>query len=279
MAGQAISAGGTGPKRVAFGLFARDGWPWASVKAAFWFVVIVMLLGYIPDRAYYFTVFPTIDLGVLVYSPVNFCPPSNRTLPCPAPAGATLPWDPSPQELALPAGRTAGTVVQLGLNLVYVAGSDGKAATDTTFTAPLYSGTFGPWIGGNPLPAARSSAAIAVFNSAIYAVGGTGPDGQPTDTVFVAQQDLETMQLGAFVPNPTLQLPEARSGASIVVASDGLILIGGSNGSAVQPTVWKTTADKDGKLGAWTAQQPLPVGLSETASAHRRRLRVRLRRT
>ena len=75
MAVPAISAGSTGPKRVLFGLLDRDGWAWASLKAAFWFVVIVMLLGYIPDRAYYFTVFPSIDLGILAYSPVNFCPP------------------------------------------------------------------------------------------------------------------------------------------------------------------------------------------------------------
>src|SRR6476660_2279443 len=117
MAGQAISAGSTGRRRVLFGALDRDGWTWASIKAAIWFVIIVMMLGYLPDRAYYFTVFPTIDLGVLIYSPVNFCPPSNRTVPCPPPVGSVLPWDPSPKELALPAGRTGGTAVQLGLNL------------------------------------------------------------------------------------------------------------------------------------------------------------------
>ena len=267
MAAPAISAGSTGPKRVLFGLLGRDGWTWASLKAAFWFVVIVMMLGYLPDRAYYFTVFPSIDLGILAYSPVNFCPPSNRTLPCPPPVGSTLPWDPSPTELALPAGRTAGTVVQLGLNLVYVAGSDGAAATASTFTSPLYSNTFGPWIGGNDLPAARSSASVAVFNSAVYVVGGNGPDGQPTDTVYVAQQDLETMQLGQFLPNETLKLPEARADATLVVASDGLILIGGTNGSAIQPTVWKATVDKSGKLAAWAPQVPMPGGLSQSSSA------------
>ncbi len=258
---------GAGRRRVLFGLLDGEGWTWASIKAAFWFVVIVMLLGYIPDRAYYFTVFPTIDLGVLVWSPINFCPPTNRSLPCPPPIGATLPWDPSPTELALPAGRTAGTVVQLGLNLVYVGGSDGTAPTDSTFTAPLYSGTFGPWQTGLALPAARSSAAVAAFNNSVYVVGGNGPDGKPTDTVFVAQQDVSTAQMGAFKPSDALKLPEARSDAAIVVASDGLILIGGTNGTAPQPTVWKAAVDKNGNLTAWAPQRELPAGLSATASA------------
>ena len=86
-----------------FGLFDADGWPWAIVKALFWFVVIIILLGYIPDRAYYFTVQRTVDVGLLAWSPVNFCPPENETLPCPAPAGATLPWQPRPAEIQLPA--------------------------------------------------------------------------------------------------------------------------------------------------------------------------------
>ncbi len=99
-----------------------------------------MLLGYIPDRAYYFAVFSTIDVGVNVISPINFCPPSNRTLPCPAPAGAPLPWDPSPIELALPAPRTDGGAVQAGTNLFYVGGTDGKTASDQTYEAPLFNG-------------------------------------------------------------------------------------------------------------------------------------------
>ena len=53
-------------RRAFFGLFDADGWGWASVKAIFWFVVMIMLLGYLPDRAYYFTVQKTVDLGLLL---------------------------------------------------------------------------------------------------------------------------------------------------------------------------------------------------------------------
>ena len=45
-------------RRVLFGLLDADSWSWASTKATFWFVVIILLLGYIPDRAYYFTSSP-----------------------------------------------------------------------------------------------------------------------------------------------------------------------------------------------------------------------------
>ena len=66
-------------RRTFFGLFDADGWTWAGVKAVFWFVVIITMLGYIPDRAYYFTVGKTVDIWPLApflqWSPVNLCPP------------------------------------------------------------------------------------------------------------------------------------------------------------------------------------------------------------
>ena len=131
MATQALSAGPLPRRRRAFfGLLDADGWGWATLKAFFWFIVIIFLLGYIPDRAYYFTVNRTIDLGILAWSPINFCPPENTTgLPCPAPQGAVVPWQPSPPQLALPAPRTDGTVAQVGTKLLYVGGSDGSKAS------------------------------------------------------------------------------------------------------------------------------------------------------
>ena len=93
MAQQALGAGTVLPrKRALFGLLDQDGWAWASVKAFAWLVIIILMLGYLPDRAYYLTVGRTVDLGVLVWSPINLCPPTNETLPCPAPVGAVIPW-------------------------------------------------------------------------------------------------------------------------------------------------------------------------------------------
>src|SRR5688572_26758991 len=130
-------------RRVLFGLLDADSWSWASLKAMFWFVAIILLLGYIPDRAYYFTVFSTIDLGINAISPVNLCPPENRGLPCPAPIGAALPWDPSPPELSLPATRTDGALVQSGTRFLYIGGTDGTAPSAEVFSSDAFAaGTF-----------------------------------------------------------------------------------------------------------------------------------------
>ncbi len=263
MAGQTISAGGTGHKRVLFGLLDSDGWTWASLKAAFWFVVIIMLLGYIPDRAYYFTVFSTIDVGVNVISPINFCPPSNLSLPCPAPAGAPLPWFPSPSQLALPGPRTDGAVVQAGTNLIYIGGSDGTTASADTYQTPLFTGNFGPWQKAQNLPAPRADAATIFLNSAIYVIGGAGADGKPTSTVYVATQDATSGAFSPYAENTALKLPEPRMSATLVAASDGLILLGGSDGTGPTTTVWKATSDSTGRLGPWVAQAPLPQPRSE----------------
>ena len=124
-----------------FGLFDGDGWAWATTKAAFWLLVIILTLGYIPDRAYYFIVSRTMDIGILGWSPVNLCPPENSaTIPCPVPVGGVLPWQASPVEAALPAPRTGGVAAQVGKNVLYVGGSDGTAASATTYVATLDKG-------------------------------------------------------------------------------------------------------------------------------------------
>ena len=66
MAQRALGAGMIVPrKRALFGLLDADGWAWAGVKAFVWLVIIILMLGYIPDRAYYLTVNRTVELGVL----------------------------------------------------------------------------------------------------------------------------------------------------------------------------------------------------------------------
>ena len=129
---RALPAGRTRHSRPLFGLVDGDGWAWASIKAFFWLLVIIMTLGYIPDRAYYFIVSRTIDLGIVGWAPVNLCPPENTSsMPCPVPAGATLPWQASPGEAALPAARSGGSAIQLGTNLLYAGGRDASGPTAT----------------------------------------------------------------------------------------------------------------------------------------------------
>jgi hypothetical protein len=244
-------------RRAFFGLFDADGWTWAGVKAFTWFVILIIMLAYIPDRAYYFTVQRTVDVGLLGWAPVNLCPPENETLPCPAPVGATLPWHPAPGEVKLPAGRVDGAAVVIGSTYLYVGGNDGTAAVATTYVShAVGTGNLDKWSEGPALPEARSDAAYVTVGNTLYLVGGYGPSGAPTTTVYsitVANDGT----LGEWKPNDALALPEPRAGASAVAVSDGIVVMGGTDGTAATRSVWKSQADATGALQAWAPQYPL----------------------
>jgi hypothetical protein len=254
-------------RRVLGGLLDADGWIWALVKSLFWLLVMIMALGYIPDRAYYFTVLRTISLGVdpatkpgSYLSFVNLCPPENGGLPCPVPAGALLAWQPSPSELALPAPRTDGGLAQLGTTLLYIGGSDGSQPTADVYVATTQDGNFAPWAQGPALPEPRADAAIVSFAGSVYVIGGRGADGSPTATTFVLTTDPETGDLTewtlAAAPDVPLELPKPLAGAAAVAAPDGIFLIGGTDGSAPGAAVWKATST-NAKWAAWKEQAPL----------------------
>ena len=185
MAQQALPPGTT-QRRTFFGLLDADGWPAAFWKALFWFILILFMLGYLPDRAYYFTVEPALDIGENVFSPINFCDGSNESLPCPAPRGAMIPWQTSPATLALPAPRAQAGTFQSGTQLFVVGGLVGGKATDSVLvTTTTSDGNFGAWQNGPALPAPRTDFAIASFNGTPYVIGGLDADGKPTSTVYV----------------------------------------------------------------------------------------------
>ncbi|MFN8630157.1 MAG: kelch repeat-containing protein [Chloroflexota bacterium] len=167
-------------RRTFFGLFDADGWAWAGAKAIFWFVVIITMLGYIPDRAYYFTVGKTVDIWPLApflqWSPVNLCPPENETVPCPAPAGASLPWHPAPPEIQLPGGRADGAVAVIGTTYIYAGGTDGTNAQATTFISHQVRGdNLDKWSEGPALPEARTDAASVVLGNTLSPHRRHGP--------------------------------------------------------------------------------------------------------
>lgn len=258
MAQQALTSGTRQTRgRAFFGLLDANGWGWATLKATFWFVLLIFMLGYVPDRAYYFTVNKTIDLGILAWSPVNFCPEGNRTLPCPAPVGAVVPWETSPPEVSLPEPRTDGSVVQSGTAILYVGGSDGTTVSDKTFLATVSgTGNFDAWTDGPTLPEPRSDAAVLYSGGNIYAIGGYDADGKPTTSVFVLTPDAKTGDLGEWKTAEDakleLTLPAPRAGAVALAASDGLLLVGGTDGTAPVNTVLKSKFDtKTGAPGAW----------------------------
>jgi Kelch motif len=268
---QALQPGVPRRRRALFGLLDADGWGWASVKAFFWFIVIIFLLGYVPDRAYYFTVNKTIDLGILAWSPVNLCPPSNKTLPCPAPGGSVIPWQPSPSEIALPQPRTDGALVVTGTKLLYIGGTDGTKATADVFVAETVQiGSFDKWMPGPPLPAPRANAAVTTFGGAIYVSGGVDEKGAPTKTTYVLNPNLSTGELGKWKAaadlKQSLDLPEARTAGTLVALADGLLFAGGEGPNGVTNTTWKSKLANN-VLGEWAPQAPLAAPVADTSSA------------
>ena len=269
MAQQALGTGRIVPrKRVLFGLLDADSWTWAGLKAAFWLVVIILMLGYIPDRAYYLTVNRTVDLGVLAWSPVNLCPQGNESLPCPAPVGAIVPWHPSPSELALPAARTDGAAVQLGTKILYIGGSDGTAAQPTVWVSEVVgTGNFGPWAAGPDLPEPRADASVVSVSGSVYVIGGLDADGVPTTTVYRLTPDPQTSELSEWETLDDLALPEPRARAAGVAAPDGMLLIGGEGPDGLVTTTWKSVLASDGSLEAW---QPEAALSASPGRCHRR---------
>lgn len=245
-------------KRAVFGLLDADGWGWATLKATFWFVFIIFVLGYVPDRAYYFTVSPTIDLGYNAVSPVNLCAASNETLPCPAPAGAVVPWQASPPELALPAGRTAAGAYTSGESAYLIGGSIGGTATATVLTTVVTDGNMAAWQDGPALPDARAGAVVLNLGGTPYVVGGTDASGTVTSTVFrgtVAQGVLTGWEDAA------MPLPVALTDASGVSTTTGLYVFGGktADGSLVATTYHAALATGGTTLSGWQEMTEVPL--------------------
>ncbi|HYM83861.1 MAG TPA: hypothetical protein VEY67_06900, partial [Candidatus Dormibacteraeota bacterium] len=90
-----------------------------------------------------------------------------------------------------------------------------------------------------------------------FVVGGQDASGKPTTTVYELAPNTQTGDLGTWRTVDAAALPEGRSAASLAVATDGLILVGGDNGSGPTNTVWKSTFDTKGQPGAWKPGAPL----------------------
>jgi hypothetical protein len=269
MAAQALGPGTTIVRRRAFfGLLDAGGWAWATLKAAFWFVTIIMLMAYIPDRALYATVQPTIEIGVplqtfnknLNVTPINLCPPAIETLPCPAPVGAVLPWQPNPPELGLPQARTDAAIVAAGLETLLVGGSDGAAAQDSVYATVIRAdGNMDGWTAGASLPAPRAGAAAVFFAGSAFVIGGTDETGAPTDTVFVGTPDAASGRITTWQASDDLKLPAPRADATVVVTGDGILLVGGRDAGGPVSSVWQAPLKSTtGALQPWRELRALP---------------------
>ncbi len=237
MAQRALPSGTT-RRRTAFGLLDADGWPAAFWKALFWFGAVLFLLGYVPNIALYLTIRQTVQIGYNVISVVNLCDASNGDLPCPVPAGAVVPWQSSPPEVALPEGRTDAGAFQGGLDLYLVGGTTPTGVTASVLkTTTTEDGNFGKWSAGADLPAPRTDAAFVSVNGRPFVIGGLDADRKPTSTVFVA-----TLKEGAITgwqEATALALKVPVSGAMAVADANGVWLMGGRTADGLSASTWR----------------------------------------
>ena len=266
---RAIGPGAVAPRRVLFGLLDANGWGWAGVRSVLWTLVIILMLGYIPDRAYYLTVSPTVELGLNMASLVNICPAENEGLPCPAPAGALIPWK-SATEADLPGDGVDGSLLQAGSHLYYVGGTSGapRLATTNVSVATIDAAGLSAWAAGTPLPEARAHAGVAFFAGKAYVIGGASDTTPATASVYVGTPDATTGLITAWERLDALELPAARSGAAVTVVSDGIVVLGGE-GTDRSPTttVWKAKLGANGELEPWASFMDLPEPRTFAAAA------------
>ena len=266
---RAIGPGAVAPRRVLFGLLDADGWGWAGVRSVLWTLVIILMLGYIPDRAYYLTVSPTVELGLNMASLVNICPGENEGLPCPAPAGALIPWK-SATEADLPGDGVDGSLLQAGSHLYYVGGTSGapRLATTNVSVATIDAAGLSAWAAGTPLPEGRAHVGVAFFAGKAYIIGGASDTAPATASVYVGTPDATSGLITAWERLDALELPAARSGASVTIVSDGIVVLGGE-GTDRSPatTVWKAKLGASGELEPWADFMELPEPRSFAAAA------------
>ena len=117
-------------------------------------------------------------------------------------------------------------------------------------------GNLDKWSEGPALPAPRSDAAYVVLGNTLYVIGGNGADGKPTATTYSLTIGTDG-SLGTWKTEDALALPEPRAGASAVAVSDGIVVVGGTDGTAPTRSVWKSLKALTGTMGAWVAQRPL----------------------
>jgi hypothetical protein len=265
VAQRALPQGAT-RRRAAFGLFDADGWTWAGLKATFWFLFIIFMLGVVPNWAYYFTTSNTISVGYNFASIVNLCPADNENLPCPAPTAATLPWQSSPPELAMPAARAGSSVYQSGSTLYLLGGTvDGQVSDEVLVTQVTEDGNLSGWTSGPALPEPRADAALGMFAGIPYLMGGLDASGAATDTVYkgiVEEGVLSGWEL-ADGENRTeaLTLPQPLSGAGVVVGAGGFLLVGGrdANGEPTDGTYLAWVEPGGSTMQAWAPLEGLAL--------------------
>ncbi len=224
--------------------------------------IIILMLGYIPDRAYYLTVGRTVDLGR---------PRLVADQPLPA----------RERDAAVPgAGRWRRAVGRVAARAGAAAAADRRRRRPGRDAAPVHrrhrtarrrsrhvfvaktvgTGNFDKWAEGPALPAPRADASVAFVAGSVYVIGGLDADGAPTDDGLRPQPDGTDRRAGRVEGRADGARPARgplRRGAATATA-DGLLLIGGAErGRPGHDDLEDATSTQPARSGAWTPEQPL----------------------
>jgi Kelch motif protein len=147
----------------------------------------------------------------------------------------------------------------IGATYLYAGGSDNDQvpSADVYVSHAVGTGNLDAWSSGPALPEARADAASTVIGNTLYVIGGFDADGAPTDTVYSLTVGTDGTLPDAWVEEDALKLPDARAGSSAVAVSDGIVVMGGTDGTSATTTVWKSKQQTGGGLGEWVPQSPL----------------------
>src|SRR5205823_5996718 len=131
------------------------------------------------------------------------------------------------------------------------------------------TGALGPWAAEPPLPQPRDGMRALTAAGFAFATGGCAAGGcaAPFSDALSAPVAGDG-SLGAWQPAGALPGPRAMHG--LVVAQNGLYLLGGTNGAGLEATVWYAPFAAAGTVGTWTALPSLPSargGLAAVAYA------------
>jgi hypothetical protein len=199
--------------------------------------LIIFLLGYVPDRAYYFTVSPTLDVGFNAISPINLCPAERRgARSCPAPAAG---WRDHPvgnqPDRARAAGGRSGAWCSAGSTLYLIGGETVAGATSSVLTTTVSDdGNLAIWTQGARC-GSRSHAAVLNLAGVPYVIGGLDASSQPTQTVYRHGRQGASL---AGRRRPTSALPAALSDAVGTSTASGLYLFGGRTADGLSAKTW-----------------------------------------
>ncbi len=118
-----------------------------------------------------------------------------------------------------------------------------------------------------------------VIGNTMYVIGGYGPDGKPTDTVY-SMTLANDGTFGEWTTVTGAPLPVARAGLSAAAVSDGIVIMGGTDGTAPCDGVWKTQMTTTAPVVPGAVGRAEPAGRAERRRRRdaRRRLRVPDRR-